>query len=86
MSYNYSVERHHVFTEEGQVMFLKIRDTAKRLLREAGAVRCQELLHGISGDSWRMLACIDRLVELGELHEITDPGIVAGQHRVFVDA
>ena len=29
------------------------------------------------------LACVDRLVELGEIKEITNGG-VAGQHRVFI--
>ena len=35
------------------------------------------------GDSWHHLTCIDRLLELGELKEITPAGTVQ-QHRVFV--
>lgn len=84
MPYDYATERPKIFTEDGQTMFLKIRDNAKRLLGEAGAVRCQELVGGCSGDSWQMLACVDRLVELGELREVTVRERVAGQHRVFV--
>jgi len=83
--YDYKTERPTVFTEEGQRMFLGIRDHAHKLLAEAGAVTCGKAMQGAkSGDSWTMLACVDRLVELGELREIAQPGNVAGQDRVFV--
>ena len=82
MSYSYNNQRASVFTEEGQRRFLVIRDKAEKGIKFSGAVRSQELLVG-SGDTWDMLACIDRLVELNYLREITDGG-VAGQHRVFV--
>jgi hypothetical protein len=82
--YTYSEYRQHVFTEDGQVMFLKIRDRANYLLSEAGAVRCDKLLAAAGGGlNWNMLACIDRLVELGELRELSNPRC-AGQDRVFV--
>jgi hypothetical protein len=81
--YDYQTEREIVFTEQGQVMFLAIRDRAKTLIAEAGAARAQEIIRGVAGDSWHMLACIDRLVELGELREISQNGC-AGQYRVFV--
>ena len=84
MPYNYETERAHIFTEDGQIMFLKIRDRAKFLLNAAGAVRGQELTDGVIGDGWKMLACVDRLVELGELREITEGQQVAKQDRVFV--
>ena len=83
--YDYRTERPKLFTEEGQILFLKIRDRVKYLLKTAGAVRMQEVIAGIcSGDSWQMLACVDRLVELGELREVTHD-VCAGQHRVFVE-
>jgi hypothetical protein len=80
--YNYETEKKELFTEYGQVMFLEIRDNVKVLLKKSGAVRMQEAIAGSSGSSWTMLACIDRMVELKELREITGSG-VAGQHRVF---
>lgn len=83
MSYDYETQRSFVFTEAGQVMFLAIRDTAQEVLKLAGAVMSSRLFACTSGDAWNMLACIDRLVELGELREITGKD-VAGQHRVFV--
>ena len=83
MSYDYAVERPKLFTEEGQVLFLAIRDQAKKLVEYAGAVRSDKLLTAGCGDCWEKLACMDRLVELGELREITGPDVV-GQRRVFV--
>ena len=81
--YSYKVEREELFTEKGQVMFLQIRDRVNMLLKQAGAVRITEAIANTTGSSWQMLACIDRLIELGELHEITGKD-VAGQYRVFV--
>lgn len=83
MGYNYEDQRHNVFTEDGQRQFLNIRDRTHNLLDEAGACRVQEMISGCTGDTWTMLACIDRLEELGEIRKI-DQGMVAGQHEVYV--
>ncbi len=80
--YNYLTEKPKIFTEEGQIEFLKVRDRVKYLLKEAGAFMMFSALKDISGDSWQMMAYVDRLVELKEIKEITSN--VAGQHRVFV--
>ena len=85
MSYLYEAMRSHVFTEGGQIMFLKIRDKTSSLLEEAGAAMMENMISGNTGDSWLMLACVDRMVELGGIREVTGPD-VAGQHRVFVRA
>ena len=82
--YNYQVARKEIFTEEGQETFLKIRDKVKHLLKQSGAVMMQNAINGVTGDSWMHLACVDRLVELKEIREVTN-GNVAGQHRVFVE-
>lgn len=81
--YDYAVQRPFVFTEDGQVMFLKIRDNAKSLISTAGAASCQKITQGCSGDSWDMLACVDRLVELKEIFEVQNPLSGHGQHRIF---
>lgn len=83
MSYNYKTQRPWLFTEEGQLAFIAIRDKAKELIKVAGCVTSGKLMC-ITGDSWNMLACVDRLVEIGELHEIVNTMSKAGQHRVFV--
>ena len=86
MAYDYAVQRASVFTEDGQIMFLKIRDAANRLFQLAGAARFQEITHGVTGDTWKMLACVDRLVELGEIREIPQESRTPGQYRIFVKA
>ena len=84
MSYLYETEKPELFTEEGQRMFLKIRDHTKALLEAAGAVSLENMIQGAGGgDSWQMLACVDRLVELNEIREIPQ-GQCAAQHRIFV--
>lgn len=82
MSYNYQTQRANLFTEEGQRMFLKFRDNTNKLLGSAGAVRMDKMMAGLTGDSWDMLACGDRMVELGELVEIS-PSNSVGQYRIF---
>jgi len=81
--YNYQTEKTKIFTEDGQETFLKIRDKVQQLLKQSGAVMMQNAISGVTGDSWLHLACVDRLVELKEIREITKEN-VAGQHRVFV--
>ena len=82
--YKYEVQKLTLFTDEAQREFLKARDLANKLLEEAGAFMMFSSLVGVSGDSWQQMAFIDRMVELGEIREVTCG--VAGQHRVFVRA
>ncbi len=81
--YNYQDWRHGIFTEEGQVVFLKIRDNAQRLLKVAGAFKHTYAYTGITSDNYTMAACIDRLVELGEIVEVTRD--TAWPDRVFIE-
>lgn len=85
MSYSYEAMKPKLFTDDGQRVFLKIRDAAKDLLAKAGAVTAAKLIDaGGSGEVWLFLACIDRLVELVELLEISNPRTFAEQDRVFI--
>jgi hypothetical protein len=84
--YQYERLKSKLFTDDGQRMFLRVRDFVADALKKTGAVRMQEAMGAAgSGDSWTMLACVDRLVELGELREIPQAN-VPGQDRVFVRA
>jgi hypothetical protein len=83
MPYSYKEQREAIFTEKGQVLFLKMRDAVKKHLEMSGAVMAGNAM--VTGDVWEMLACLDRMVELGEIREVTGPDVM-GQHRVFVDA
>ena len=82
--YTYQAERDRLFTDEGQRMFLAVRDRANKLLGEAGAFTAEACFRSISGDTFDMLASVDRMVELEELTELTNPQKVWGQDRVFV--
>jgi hypothetical protein len=65
-------------------MFLQIRDRVQKLLKESGAFMLENAINKQSGDSWNILDCIDRLVELNEIKEVTKENEVSGQHRVFI--
>ena len=82
--YKYEEMKEKLFCDDGQRTFLRIRDSIKTQLALAGAVRMEEVIANAGGgDSWTLLACVDRLVELGEIREI--PQLEArGQHRIFV--
>ncbi len=84
--YNYEELKPTLFTEENQKLFLGIRDQVQGMIKQSGAVdmgHAMELPTGAgAANSWTMMACVDRLVELGELREIPTNG--AGQDRVFV--
>jgi hypothetical protein len=82
MSYDYTTERPVIFTDEGVRLLFKIRDRARDLLAKAGAFREQEVISGCGGDSWHMLACVDYLVERGEIQRVYAVG--ARQHNVYV--
>lgn len=82
--YKYEDLKPQLFTENGVALYIQIRDRAKRLLAEAGAFSMGAVIRDSTGDTWRMLACVDRMVELGELREVTIGLAVAGQDRVFV--
>lgn len=83
--YKYSELKPNILTDDGQKLFLAIRDNTHRLLKMAGAARCEEMIRGNCGSLWDMLACVDRMVELGEIREVTN-GNEVGQYRVFVSA
>jgi len=88
--YNYEEQKKYVFTDEGQRQFLHIRDKIHNLLEEAGAFQMGKatVLAPTVGaaESWDLMACVDRLVELGEIREIMYSNNVQewNQERIFV--
>ena len=80
--YVYNELKPDLFTEEAQEPFLKIRDNINWMLEKTGAFAMGNALIA-GGSTWYQMACVDRLVELGELREVTGED-VAGQYRVFV--
>jgi hypothetical protein len=86
--YVYLNERPRLFTEEGQRLLLAVRDAAFGLIATAGAARASEVMDlavkklGAAG-TWEMLAVLDRLVEIGDLYEVTDASAQWAQYRIF---
>ena len=80
MSYNYETEKQALFTEEGQETFIKLRDGVLAKVKETGAITMGAAMIG-TGSSWTLMACVHRMVELGDLESVWDKG--AGQHEVF---
>ena len=82
MSYDYTTERPRVFTEEGQVSLIRIRDNMMRHCRESGAIDFDHATKDChASDSWLVLACLDRLVEMGEFECIWDKAM--SQNRIY---
>lgn len=82
--YSYHTEKPELFTEAGQVMFLRVRDAARAHLKLSGAVQCHVLMSAAGGgSSWTMLACVDRLEELKEIRRVDD-GKCSTQDQVYV--
>ncbi len=75
MPYSYKEHRPKLFTEEGQVKFLAVRDRARDLLAAHGQATLEQLTNAFTGSSWEAIACVDRMVELGELHIIARGGV-----------
>lgn len=83
--YNYETEKPWLFTDEGQRALLKVRDAAFELIEQAGAARFDKIFQRIVGgvgDSWREIALLDRLVEIGDLRLLSLPA--ATQYRIYV--
>lgn len=81
MSYNYEKQRPFVFTDEGQRVLLAIRDRSQTLMKLAGCMRTDKLIAHQNGDIWDILACIDRLIEIGDLFVVAEQN--AGQFRIL---
>ncbi len=85
--YKYSEHKEALLTDDGQRMFIRGRDEVLKLLSDNGDSvlmgRAMELFR--ANDSWLKMACVDRMVEIRDLREISGDN-VAAQHRVFVRA
>lgn len=81
--YKYEDHKPSIFTEDGVSRFLKIRDRVHKVLNQAGAITLGSAIRGASGDSWTNMACVDHLVEMGEIREVMNAGSYA-QDRIFV--
>jgi len=87
MPYDYQIQRKELFSDEGQRLFLAVRNGVCSIIGKSGAItmgKAMAVKVGMGYDGWTFMACIDRMVELGELREIAPSG-PRGQDRVFVE-
>jgi len=73
MTYDYAKERPGVFTEEGVRELLEIERIARLAIEKSGAVHTSKLL-AVRDSSWRTMACIDFLEEIGRIRCCTKAG------------
>jgi hypothetical protein len=84
MAYDYQEQRPFVFTEKGQEKMLCVLDRARECLKQSGVVRADVLLNAAGGgDTWKHMACVERLVELGYLRALSGNKDRAWQHGVY---
>jgi hypothetical protein len=67
--YEYTSVKHELFTDRGHRHFIEVRDWVKTALENTGAFQMGKAMVG-SGDTFLMMACVDRMVELGEIIEL----------------
>lgn len=82
MSYDYQKMHKEVFTNDGIRTLFNVRAKIKSALQIAGAVMAIKVITG-PGDAWIGTACLDYLVELGEIREVEQEDCFL-QHRIFV--
>lgn len=86
MSYNYLIEKPYTLTDEGSADVISVKNFIDKGIAAYGAVRMQEIMSKCkfhTCESWERIACVDRLIELKEISEVTKDIRVAGQYRVF---
>ena len=81
--YSYQGMKGIIYTDSGLRKFLKIRDFVHEAIKKTGCIRMENVISYVAGDPWEAMACVDRLVELGEISEIFQP-YVPGQNRIFI--
>ncbi len=83
MTYRYEAERPWLFTEEGATELIRARDKILAAAKQNGCIRAGEAFkHMHAGDSWKNLAILDRLVELGDL-VVVGHSARAAQHTLY---
>lgn len=84
--YSYEEQKAWLFTDEGSRAFTRIRDVFLNMAHETGAARAGMIFEaarcGPSGDSWQIMAILDRMVELGDVRYVEDGKRRAWQYRL----
>jgi hypothetical protein len=83
MEYDYEKEKPWLATLEAQEQLFRMRDWIRYAIRTHGAFTAGKALGSVSTpDTFKALALLDRLVELGHIEELPGQTCVT-QHRVY---
>ncbi len=81
--YDYETEKAWVLTDEGAREFTKARDTFLQKTKETHAARAGLIFACTqAGDTWRSMALLDRMVELGDIRYLASTNDRAWQNRI----
>lgn len=85
--YKYEENKKYIFSDEGQRLFIAVRDRVLSIVEESGAItmaKASRLPAKVgAADSFNLMACVDRMVELGDLSEVWYRKCTT-QERVFI--
>lgn len=90
MAYAYEgLKNDFILTDEGNRRFIRARDAVLSKMKATGAFRAQEMMsviltEGRITDSFMALACIDRMVEIGDLALVYRGHV--GQLSIYTEA
>lgn len=85
MPYQYQTECPRLFEPDGNSCLAAIRAQALRTIDRYGSVMITSCWDGCPGDTHFILACLDWMVEQGELIDLSVPGVGMAA-RIFVMA
>ena len=82
--YVYKEQKAKIFDTDGIKMMLSVTSVVNGLFEHSSVVCALDILNkSMAGDIWLKFACMDYLVEIGYLHEITGENM-KGQLRTFI--
>lgn len=84
MTYNYEEYKPNLLDKEELRRFLKVRDIVKDEIDSIGMVVMGAVMMRACGDTWKTMACVEMLVEIGEIVETTQKNVTWAQEREFI--
>ena len=84
MAYKYEECKPNLLNKEELKRFLEVRDIVKDEIDAVGMVVMGAVMMRALGDTWKVMACVDMLVEIGEIVETTQKNGTWAQEREFV--
>jgi len=84
MIYNYEEYKPNLLDKKELRRFLEIRDIVKDEIDSVGMMVMGAVMMRALGDTWKTMACVEMLVEIGEIIETTQKSETWAQEREFI--